>query len=809
MFFRALPLYNIDLQTKETVVTSIKSELYIHERVPGKLPVPPPRRRQKLKRVASKAGDSNNNGVIKESKSFVITGIIDPRTKQQLSIFQALSNGVLDQVNGIYRNPDTGETMTIPEAIQKGLILVDFRENLANGHVEGGSFTPMKNKMETVSYPVEGVIDPKTGEFIGVKEAITAGIIDPRTGKYTNPLTGEQMSILEAVQNGYLVADASMLDEITEENGMFTSVDFSDVNFEVFSVIDPATGEEMSLKRAIQDGIIDPGNSLYRNPNTGETIATADAIKQGFIKGRPVDSIAGLSAGSADNLLTFKQLHIKKQKFIPGGADVLDGIDEIDGRNDPNQKLVEKLRSKHDVSVPLTKNSGKRDVSLEEAMSQGLINIARNEFKLPSGETISIEEALARKVVAPTAAKQILDIYKDNSIGKLIDEGKFDPETGLVTDPNTGHTLSLQAAIAQRIIDPNMIFFYDNSSGKVMNLASAIESGLFNPETGKFKDPKTGEELTLSEAVLRGLIQPHVEPEQISEMCDTLEKLEKVLDPRLKCVISPYSEEPISLEEAIITGILDLKNGLFKNPVTGETMTIAEAIKAEKIDPKLAVQFLDGLDKLSLKESQKKGVLDLETGMVCDPLTGERKTMQDAIDDGSFNPNSVMLVDNETGNIISLGALIDAGRFDPKTGQYQDPKTGERISLAEAVRRGLLEPEILPERFADTSSTLRDLIDSNKVNPRSTNFIAPNNQKMSLRDALANGFLTMSSKVKVDPQTGCVSLASDEEVVQSLVDIKVGMLCFHMNSFLACLYKCIERTIAQLLVFVVVVQGSR
>ena len=778
-------MVNIDLQTKETEVTCVRSELYIHERRPGKLPVPPPRRRQKLKRIASKAADSNNNGIVKDMKAFVITGVIDPRTKQQLSIFQALSNGVLDQINGIYRNPDTGETMTIPEAIQRGLILVDYRENLTNGHAEGEGFAPMRNRMEIMSYPVEGVIDPKTGEFIGVKEAILAGIIDPRTGKYTNPLTGEQMSILEAVQNGYIVADSTMLDEITEENGMFTSVDFSDVSYEVYSVIDPATGEELSLKRAIQDGIIDPGNSLYRNPNTGETMAISDAIKQGLIKGRPVESSSG---GSADNLLTFKQLHIKKQKFIPGGADIHDGMDEIDGRNDPNNKLVEKLRSKHDVSVPLTKNSGKREISLEEAMSQGLVNIAKNEFKLPSGETISIEEALAKRAVSPTAAKQILDIYKDNSIGKLIDEGKYDPETGLVTDPNTGHTLSLQAAIAQRIIDPNMVFLYDNSSGKVMNLATAIENGLFNPETGKFRDPKTGEELTLSEAVLRGLIQPYIEPDQITDMCDTLQNIEKVLDPRLKCVISPYTDKAISLEEAVINGVIDLKQGQVKNLVTGEVMTIAEAIKAEKMDPKLALQFLEGLDKLSLKENQKKGIIDLESGMIYDTNTGERLPMQDAIDNGSFSPNSVMLVDNETGNIISLGALIEAGRFDPKTGLYKDLNTGERMSLAEAIKRGLLDPEIVPERFADTSATLRDLIDNNRVNPRNTNFIAPNNQKMSLRDALANGFLTMNSKVKVDPQTGCVSLASDEAVVQSLVDIKVGTTAFVIRIFLSVLF---------------------
>ena len=57
-------------------MTRVKSELYIHERRQGKQPVPPPRRRQKLKRVAStlSAEAAANAGVIKEMESFVITG---------------------------------------------------------------------------------------------------------------------------------------------------------------------------------------------------------------------------------------------------------------------------------------------------------------------------------------------------------------------------------------------------------------------------------------------------------------------------------------------------------------------------------------------------------------------------------------------------------------------------------------------------------------------------------------------------------------------------------------------------------------
>lgn len=699
---------------------------------------------------------------------FCFSGVVDPRTKQQLSVFQALSNGILDQINGTYRNPDTGEVISIPEAIQRGLIIADFKESLPNGdaHVNGG-FTPVRNKMYTAKYPVEGVIDPKTGEWIGVKEAITSRIIDPRTGLYTNPLTGEQMSILEAVQNGYLVADPSLLDEITEENGMYTCVDFSDVSYDVVAVMNPSTGEEMTLKRAVQDGVVDPTNSLYRNPHTGETMAIADAIKKGFVKVRSVDSNT-----PKENVLTFKQLHIKKQRFIPGAGDILEGEDVVDApEHDPNKRMADSLRSKHDVSVPLARNSGKREISLEEAVSQGLINLTKNQFCPPGGTPVSVEEAIEQGLISPQAAKQILDIYKDNSIGQLIADGKFDPDTGLVTDPHSGHTISLQAAISQRILDPNTVFLVDNN-GKVMSLATAIENGLFNPETGKFVDPKTGEQLSMSEAVARGLIQVNIDPDKITEQHEMLAKLKDKVNPNSKFVVSPLTGEMLSLEDAVKSGVLDLKNGLYVNPVTGEKMTIADAIRAGKIDPRLCVPLLEALNEMSLKDAADNGVLDLSNGMVTDPLTGDSMSVREAMDSGVFDPNSVMLVDNRTGNIVSLGSLIDRGLFDPETGMYKDPQTGEQMSLAEAIKRGLLDPEISPDRFADTSTTLRDLIDNNRVNPRTTSFVTPNEQKMSLRDALANGFLTMSSKVKVDPETGDLHLASDEEVVQSLLDIK-------------------------------------
>lgn len=168
----------------------------------------------------------------------------------------------------------------------------------------------------------------------------------------------------------------------------------------------------------------------------------------------------------------------------------------------------------------------------------------------------------------------------------------------------------------------------------------------------------------------------------------------------------------------------------------------------------------------------QKGQINPDKGHFIPSDKSRPITIQEAMDRGLLHPENVYVVDKENNNIVSLDSLIKSGRFDPKTGMVIDQKTGRAMSLSEAIANGIIGGKIAVDDFVDTSVTLKDLIDSSKVNPRSTTFVAPNNYKMSLRDALANGFLTMNSNVKLDPETGCVVLAADEEIVQALVDVK-------------------------------------
>ena len=83
--------------------------------------------------------------------------------------------------------------MPIPEAMNQGLILVEFtNKKVEMGELIKKGIITTTTTMESISYSVQNVVDPVTGRRITVAEAINKGIIDQANGKYVNPITGEK-----------------------------------------------------------------------------------------------------------------------------------------------------------------------------------------------------------------------------------------------------------------------------------------------------------------------------------------------------------------------------------------------------------------------------------------------------------------------------------------------------------------------------------------------------------------------------------------------------------------------------------------
>lgn len=176
------------------------------------------------------------------------------------------------------------------EAVERKLIDADLISITSND--EGDKIVTTKLTTLMVSW----VVDPRTGETISITKAVEEGIVNQHTGTYTNLVTGEVMSINDAIERRLAIATTSNADSstsssihsihITEEQESFEATLVEDivaetVTFSISSVVDPRTMEMVTYDDAVINGILDLNRGLYVNPRTDETLPINVALNKG------------------------------------------------------------------------------------------------------------------------------------------------------------------------------------------------------------------------------------------------------------------------------------------------------------------------------------------------------------------------------------------------------------------------------------------------------------------------------------------------------------------------------------------------
>jgi hypothetical protein len=71
----------------------------------------------------------------KEYRPFTLKAVVDSVTDRQMSVQEAQSLGILDQTRGVYHNKTTGDQLSLADALDSGLLVVEYDvNNHANGH---------------------------------------------------------------------------------------------------------------------------------------------------------------------------------------------------------------------------------------------------------------------------------------------------------------------------------------------------------------------------------------------------------------------------------------------------------------------------------------------------------------------------------------------------------------------------------------------------------------------------------------------------------------------------------------------------
>ncbi|XP_076436065.1 uncharacterized protein LOC143275670 [Babylonia areolata] len=135
--------------------------------------------------------------ITRETRPYTITGVVDPKTEKTLTVQQASQAGLLDTAASTFRT-ESGEKISIQDAISSGLIHVEYHENSGAAETEP--------EVITKTYAVHGVVDQKKKAKVSFNEAIASGLLDRDSAEYVHNVSGETVGVQEAIMKGFIKA---------------------------------------------------------------------------------------------------------------------------------------------------------------------------------------------------------------------------------------------------------------------------------------------------------------------------------------------------------------------------------------------------------------------------------------------------------------------------------------------------------------------------------------------------------------------------------------------------------------------------
>ncbi|CAF1677978.1 unnamed protein product, partial [Adineta ricciae] len=232
--------------------------------------------------------------VISKTESLVISSVFDHRANTFIDPNTAIRAKILDPYHGLYFNNLTQESVSIDDAMSKGFVLVEQQQQTANHnhhhhHHPNDKYVISTSLIrETRSYHLLGVRDYLNNKELTVQEAIQVGILDKQNGQYINRKTNEIFSISEAIAQGHIRAqplpvDATINSDTASNSQIKRGTVKETKTYTLKSAIHPRTRQEIPIRLAIDEGIIDHAKGFYVNSITGENLPISVAIEKGLI----------------------------------------------------------------------------------------------------------------------------------------------------------------------------------------------------------------------------------------------------------------------------------------------------------------------------------------------------------------------------------------------------------------------------------------------------------------------------------------------------------------------------------------------
>lgn len=476
----------------------------------------------------------NNSQVVHESellyqgvKSFTLVSVIDTRSGEEITMSDAIRHQIVNKERGEYIDMANDRVLTIDNAISRGLVMITRVEHSADEVANVGIAAQV--------YSLKEVRDVSTGQLYTPKEAESRGLVNKRKGVYNDTLSGDTISIGEAIARGFITAqliehpDYARLDDqdcyatltrhhITTDTSNDTCADTNDLQQRHISgVIDVSTGETISILEAVNRGIITPSLDCYTLTTTGETMSLTSAVSRGFVCDvqpngdipRPhrtalvqavYDSLSerwmqpeeamvvGILNG---NTLLYKGQSISLKQAERSG--LLKILDEERSEDQDVHFTVET-----ETSYITSNTSGAvKPLTFKQASSMGLIE--NGMFRhVDQQRLFTMSEAIERGFIATGEfghVSSVVDAIEDGRVNvakkEFVHSGRRMPVKtaclqNLLSVEPVGPTLTLREAVARDLLDASTALFADPTSGRVSDVDSAMREGLLSRENAGY-----------------------------------------------------------------------------------------------------------------------------------------------------------------------------------------------------------------------------------------------------------------------------------------------------------------------------------
>ncbi|EFO27980.1 hypothetical protein LOAG_00505 [Loa loa] len=514
-------------------------------------------------------------------------GVRHPETGESLSLLEAIQIGLYDPDIRQLRDIETGDILPMYDCISRGIITLDTQHRLV--------------KMGVLKLPP-----------LSLESAIEQGVVNKETGHFTGKYTRETMPLKDALYNGYIQIGgchphtmiATSLSDCLE-TGL---IDGSTGEF-----VDKHSGEKITLREAVskQYALLNLHVPEIVKTDENRRITLGEAIVRNAVNTRQGNFNDLLKSQTLTLQEAFLRDLIQKPLTLTeiSQKDLIDSTNKfIDGGTKSRFTLLEAIAvGLLDPDVRHIVDPDEKDViSIAEALERGLLEPDGRIMLQKQQKVFSVNEAVSDGLLIKRVRHSIFNVkgIKNTKTGEnltfneAVDRGVIILQAERVIDLATNESFLITDCMDKDLLDPMLFELLTTLLGirngpkqQDMTVIHAVANGFIDPQKGIYVDKRTNRELSPKQAyddgllTLKGALQLSAMLDIHPSLVTPIKKIDhkrRIRRPGQR-EDTTTNEVKVTLAEAMRQGLVDSRTHRFRQ---GDTeMSFEEALSQGLIHP--------------------------------------------------------------------------------------------------------------------------------------------------------------------------------------------------------------------------------